>query len=84
MGLKLKRQQLRALLCAHLLPFGLLAAREADVDRFSDSLKIARVNDVELHYLEKGSGVPVIFIHGGLGDYREWSAQIGRFPSIIA
>jgi len=70
---------LRALLCAHLLPFGLLAAQEGDVDRFSDSLKIVRVNDVELHYLEKGSGVPVVLIHGGLGDYREWSAQIGPF-----
>ena len=70
---------MRALLCAYLLPFGLLAAQEGDVDRFSDSLKIVRVNDVELHYLEKGSGVPVVLIHGGLGDYREWSAQIGPF-----
>ena len=67
------------MLCAHLLPFGLLAAQEADVDRFSGSLKIVRVNDVELHYLEKGSGVPVVLIHGGLGDYREWSAQIEPF-----
>jgi hypothetical protein len=48
---------LRALLCVHLLPFGLLAAQEGDVDRFSGSLKIVRVNDVELHYVEKGGGV---------------------------
>ena len=68
-----------ALLCAHLLPFGLLAAQEGDVDRFSGSLKIVRVNDVELHYVEKGGGVPVVLIHGGLGDYREWSAQIEPF-----
>jgi pimeloyl-ACP methyl ester carboxylesterase len=76
---KLKKRQLHALLWGVFLASGQLAAQEADVDRFSGSLKIARVNNVELHYLEKGSGVPVVFIHGGLGDYREWTAQIGRF-----
>ncbi len=35
------------------------------------SLKTARVNGVELHYLDEGSGPPLILIHGGLGDYRE-------------
>ena len=31
-----------------------------------------RVNDVELHYVEKGKGIPIVFIHGGAEDYRCW------------
>ena len=36
---------------------------------------------MELHHLESGGGIPVILIHGGLGDYREWNSQIGRIGS---
>lgn len=39
------------------------------------------VNGVELHYIEYGQGVPVVLVHGGLADYREWDAQIERFGS---
>ena len=45
------------------------------------SLKTVRVNGVELHYLDEGSGPPLILIHGGLGDYREWGAQMARFSA---
>jgi non-heme chloroperoxidase len=45
------------------------------------SLKTAHVNGVELHYLDEGSGPPLILIHGGLGDYREWGAQMARFSA---
>jgi non-heme chloroperoxidase len=41
--------------------------------------KVARVNGVELHYIEKGSGAPVIFVHGGLEDYRAWADQVEAF-----
>ncbi len=34
---------------------------------------------VELHYLERGKGVAVIFIHGSLGDYSAWDGQLGPF-----
>jgi len=78
-SMQLNTRQLPALLCGLFLPFARLAAQETDVDRFSASLKIAPVSGVELHYLERGSGVPLVLIHGGLGDYREWSAQIGPF-----
>ena len=74
-----KKRQLPVLLCRLLLPFGQLAAQEADADRFSALLKIAAVNGVELHYFQSGTGVPVVLIHGGLGDYREWNAQIEPF-----
>jgi pimeloyl-ACP methyl ester carboxylesterase len=38
-----------------------------------------RVNDVELHYVERGKGDPVVFVHGGLEDYRAWDRQIDPF-----
>ena len=41
--------------------------------------KVALVNGVELHYIEKGSGAPVIFVHGGLEDYRAWADQVEAF-----
>lgn len=37
------------------------------------------VNGVRLHYVDAGNGVPVIFIHGGLEDYRAWDQQIAPF-----
>lgn len=38
----------------------------------SEELNRVEVNGVELHYLERGRGAPVLFIHGGLQDYRYW------------
>ena len=34
---------------------------------------------VRLHYVERGSGVPVVFIHGGGRDYRYWDGQLDWF-----
>jgi pimeloyl-ACP methyl ester carboxylesterase len=34
---------------------------------------------VELHYVERGQGVAVLFIHGSLGDYSTWDRQLGPF-----
>jgi non-heme chloroperoxidase len=79
--MKLQTPQLMgSLLLLLLLSAGLLA-QQGDGERFSALLKNVRVNGVELHYLEKGSGVPVVLIHGGLGDYREWNPQIERISS---
>ncbi len=41
--------------------------------------KVALVNGVELHHIEKGSGPAVIFVHGGLEDYRAWAHQVDAF-----
>jgi non-heme chloroperoxidase len=35
-----------------------------------------RVNGVELHYIERGKGEPLILLHGGQGDYRSWPQQM--------
>lgn len=37
------------------------------------------VNGVELHYIEKGSGKPLILLHGGVSDYRLWDLQLDEF-----
>jgi hypothetical protein len=39
------------------------------------------VNGVELSYVEQGSGVPVIFVHGGLEDSRAWDEQVVAFSN---
>lgn len=38
-----------------------------------------RANGVEFHYIEKGQGEPLILLHGGVGDYRAWDAQMEEF-----
>jgi pimeloyl-ACP methyl ester carboxylesterase len=35
----------------------------------------AKVNGVDLLYLDQGHGVPVVFVHGIPGDHRAWEAQ---------
>lgn len=35
-------------------------------------LETIEANGYNLHYLEKGEGDVVIFVHGGIGDYRAW------------
>lgn len=35
------------------------------------------INGVELHYLDRGQGVPIVFVHGGLVDYQEWEPVAG-------
>lgn len=39
-------------------------------------LQSLRVRNVELHYVEQGSGEPLILLHGGQGDYRAWEPQM--------
>ena len=43
-------------------------------------LPAVRVNGVELHYVQRGAGVPILFVHGGLADYREWGAVAEALP----
>ena len=44
-------------------------------------VKTAQVNGYEMAYVERGSGVPVIFVHGAGVDYRFWSEQIEAFSA---
>jgi non-heme chloroperoxidase len=46
----------------------------------SNSLKNIEIGGRQLHYIEQGHGQPVIiFIHGGLDDYRCWQFQMDYF-----
>lgn len=42
-------------------------------------LKQVKAKKAILNYTDKGTGEPIVFIHGGLEDYRTWDAQIDTF-----
>src|SRR5687767_10126690 len=42
-------------------------------------VKAVFVNGDSLHYIDIGKGDPVVFVHGALGDYRTWGAQMDTF-----
>lgn len=43
------------------------------------AVKTRVVNGATLHYVEKGTGTPVVFVHGSFGDYRTWHYQMQPF-----
>ena len=49
-----------------------------------DPLAIRRVvvsGGIELHYVDRGTGVPVVFVHGSLSDGGYWNDQLGPFAA---
>lgn len=44
-------------------------------------LRAVSVNGVQLHYTMHGRGTPIVFVHGGLADYREWIPTIEKLPT---
>ncbi|HZE72533.1 MAG TPA: alpha/beta hydrolase [Pyrinomonadaceae bacterium] len=55
-------------------------AQTVAIDRNdADQPRKVRVNGVELNYLDRGQGIPVVFVHGGLDDYRYWRSQMKQF-----
>jgi pimeloyl-ACP methyl ester carboxylesterase len=47
-----------------------------------DSLTLQKIklnNGVELHYVIKGTGDPVLFVHGSLSDYSYWTREVEKF-----
>ena len=47
----------------------------------STMAQTARVNGTDLAYTEQGAGQPVVLVHGGIGDYREWDLQMPAFAA---
>jgi non-heme chloroperoxidase len=45
----------------------------------ADDVKRVAANGTELSYVEVGQGEPVIFVHGGLQDYRMWAEHLPKF-----
>ncbi|MDT7828217.1 alpha/beta hydrolase [Pricia sp. S334] len=44
--------------------------------RSVDQPKSVDIRGEDLHYIEQGSGEPLIFIHGTIGDYRAWISRM--------
>ena len=44
----------------------------------ADDVKRVSANGTELSYSEAGRGEPVIFVHGGLQDYRMWAEHLPK------
>jgi pimeloyl-ACP methyl ester carboxylesterase len=42
-------------------------------------IKSIFINGDSIHYIDIGKGEPIVLVHGALGDYRTWRAQIDRF-----
>jgi pimeloyl-ACP methyl ester carboxylesterase len=42
-------------------------------------MKHITLQDTELVYIDRGHGVPVIFVHGTVSDFRSWKLQISHF-----
>ena len=45
----------------------------------ADEIKRISANGTELAYVELGKGDPIIFVHGGLQDYRMWAEHLPKF-----
>jgi len=51
------------------------------------NIRHVRANGVDLAYVEKGRGTPILLVHGSLSDFTMWSAQmdvLGRNHRVIA
>lgn len=59
--------------------FAMLVLAFTTVASMSDEVKRISVNGYELAYVEQGQGEPVVFVHGGLQDYRMWREQLPKF-----
>ena len=54
----------------------------ADADAPKSTIAAADIGDgITLHYVERGSGTPVVFVHGSLSDYSYWNEQLEQFSS---
>jgi pimeloyl-ACP methyl ester carboxylesterase len=47
----------------------------------ASKVQSAIVNGVKLHYVEQGFGEPLIFIHGYLGDYKNWIQWVEEYSN---
>ncbi|HTP13133.1 MAG TPA: alpha/beta hydrolase [Bacteroidota bacterium] len=49
------------------------------IDPQSPKVKSIDVDGNKIYYIEQGSGIPVVLVHGTLGDYRSWRKQMDPF-----
>jgi hypothetical protein len=77
----MKRQNVTAhLLCSGVLVGFLWVAIPLGAKDKAPLVKELTLNNgVALHYVEQGTGAPVIFVHGSLSDYTYWKEQVDAF-----
>src|SRR3989441_520551 len=44
-------------------------------------LHVVRVRGTDLRFVERGTGIPVVFVHGSLGTLESWGPQIDAFAT---
>src|SRR5262249_25719275 len=71
---QIRQSMLFAVLALFAVP-PLLSAQEPKLS--PDLKKVAVAEGLELHYVEKGKGVPIIFLQGGPADYTEYEHHLG-------
>jgi pimeloyl-ACP methyl ester carboxylesterase len=79
-----KRMWMRILIAAVVLTVGVLPALILAQEKKEETLAVQKVvvsDGVELHYVEQGTGVPVVFVHGSLGDGGYWNDQVRAFAA---
>ena len=47
----------------------------------SEELQSVLINGDSIHYIDVGKGEPVVFVHGGLGNYESWAFQVDTFAT---
>lgn len=69
-----RRQSTFALLLAHFLLFQSLTSGHEVLPQ-----KLTIADDVVLHYVERGEGDPIVFVHGLMDEYSVWLPQLEAF-----
>ena len=62
-----------------LATLGALVLGAVNATTMADEVKRISANGTALAYVEVGQGEPVIFVHGGLQDYRMWPEHLAKF-----
>ncbi len=78
MSLRFSSRELRRNAFSFLLFLGVLCNGQSSAP--SPALKTVDIGSgISLHYVEQGSGTPLIFVHGSLSDGGYWTDQVGSF-----
>jgi pimeloyl-ACP methyl ester carboxylesterase len=64
-----------------ILPIILVLSTVFSLRTGAADIKQIDVNGTAFNYVEQGQGVPVVLVHGSLGDYRTWTGEMGDFAA---